>query len=84
MVFDQIRKYREQAMEAGVPQEAGILDQCRKALFLQAKDIHWDADVWYLERFSLQPERIDPSSPVVSLSFVDVTRNRNRQLLKNI
>ena len=82
MAFDQIRKYREQAMEAGVPQEAGILDRCRKVLFLQAKDIHWDADVWYLERLSLQPERIDPSSPVISLSFVDVTHNRNRQLLK--
>lgn len=82
MAFDQSRKYREQAVEAGVPQEAGILDQCRKVLFLQAKDIHWDADVWYLERLSLQPERIDPSSPVVSLSFVDVTHNRNRQLLK--
>lgn len=82
MAFDQIRKYREQAMEAGQPKTAGILDQCRKILFLQAKDIHWDADVWYLERLSLQPERIDPSSPVVSLSFVEVTHDRNRQLLK--
>ncbi len=82
MAFDQVRKYREQAMEAGQPKTAGILDQCRKILFLQAKDIHWDADVWYLERLSLQPERIDPSSPVVSLSFVEVTHDRNRQLLK--
>lgn len=82
MAFDQVRKYREQAMEAGQPKAAGILDQCRKILFLQAKDIHWDADVWYQERLSLQPERIDPSSPVVSLSFVEVTHDRNRQLLK--
>ena len=38
--------------------------------------------MWYLERFSLQPERIDPSSPVISLSFVEVIHHRNRQLLK--
>ena len=82
MAFDQSRKYRDQAVEAGQPKAAGILDQCWKILFLQAKAIHWDADVWYLERLSLQPERIDPSSPVVSLSFVEVTYDRNRQLLK--
>ena len=82
MAFDQNQKYRELEMEAGRPKAAGILDQCKKVLFLQAKDIHWDADVWYLERLSLQPERIDPSSPVVSLSFMEVTHDRNRQLLK--
>ena len=53
MAFDQNQKYRELEMEAGRPKAAGILDQCKKVLFLQAKDIHWDADVWYLERLSL-------------------------------
>ncbi len=38
--------------------------------------------MWYLERLSLQPERIDPSSPVISLSFVEVIHHRNRQLPK--
>ena len=60
----------------------GIVDLCRKILFLQAEEIHWEAHVWYLERFHFQPERIDLSSPVVTLSFIEVTHKRNRELLK--
>lgn len=61
---------------------AGIMDSARKALFLQAEVIHWKAHVWYLERFHFQPERIEPSIPVKSLSFLEVTHERNRELLK--
>lgn len=61
---------------------AGIVDSARKALFLQAEDIHWKAHVWYLERFHFQPERIEPSIPVKRLSFLEVTHERNRELLK--
>ena len=55
---------------------------CRCILFVQEKDIRWDAMVWYLERFHLNPERIDPASPVVSLSFVEITHEGNRELLQ--
>ncbi len=83
MALGQIREYQKQVTEEGLPRAAGILDRCKKILFVQAEEIHWDADIWYLERLSLQPERTDPSNPVVSLSFVEITHSRNRQLLKN-
>lgn len=60
----------------------GVIDLCRKALFLQAEEIHWNANVWYMERFYFQPERIDLSNPVLTLSFIEVTHKRNRELLK--
>lgn len=60
----------------------GIIDFCRKALFMQADEIHWNAHVWYMERFRIQPERLDTANPVVRISFVEVSHKRNRELLK--
>ncbi len=77
-----IRDFRKQAVGEGNPRMAGIVDACRKVLFSQAEEINWDADVWYLERLFLQPERTDPSSPVISLSFTEVADDGNRKLLK--
>lgn len=82
MGLEQTMDYQKQVMEEGQPKAAGIIDICRRILFQQAKEINWDADVWYLERLCLQPERMDPSNPVVSLSFTEVTHDGNRKLLK--
>ena len=82
MGLEQTMDYQKQVMEEGQSRADGIIDTCRRILFLQAKEINWDADVWYLERFCLQPERMDPSNPVVSLSFTEVTHDGNRKLLK--
>lgn len=82
MGLEQTMDYQKQVMEEGQPKAVGIIDTCRRILFLQAKEINWDADVWYLERLCLQPERMDPSNPVVSLSFTEVTHDGNRKLLK--
>lgn len=82
MELEKIMDYRKQAGKEGQLKAAGIIDACWKILFLQAEEINWDADTWYLERLCLQPERMDPSSPVVSLSFTEVTHGGNRKLLK--
>lgn len=82
MGLEHVMGYRKQAMEERKPREASIIDTCRRILFLQAEEINWEADVWYLERLCLQPERLDPSNPVVSLSFSEVTHGGNRKLLK--
>lgn len=82
MGLEQTEEYQKQARKEGQLRAVGIVDICRRVLFLQAKEIHWDADVWYLERLCLQPERMDPSSPVGSLSFIEVTHGGNRKLLK--
>lgn len=60
----------------------GIISFCRKALFMQTEKINWNAHVWYMERFQLQPERLDAASPVSSISFTEVTHKKNRELLK--
>ncbi len=60
----------------------GAIDFCRKALFMQSDKIHWNAHVWYMERFQIQPERLDTANPVVRISFVEVSHKRNRELLK--
>lgn len=59
-----------------------IIRTCQKALFLQATEIHWYANVWYMERFHFQPERLDPARPVKYLSFLEVGHKGNRKLLK--
>ena len=60
----------------------GIINFCRKALFMQTEKINWNAHVWYMERFQIQPERLDAASPVSSISFTEVTHKKNRELLK--
>lgn len=81
--LDQIQAYRKFLAQRGKTKDFGILDMCRCILFVQHEKIRWDAMVWYLERFQIAPERINPASPVVSISFVEVTHDRNRKLLQD-
>lgn len=60
-----------------------IVDNCRKILFLNADEIHWHANVWYMERFHLSWDRINPSNPVQRMSFHEVTNCKNRELLQD-
>lgn len=59
-----------------------IVDNSRKILFVSAKDIHWHANVWYMERFHLSADRINPSNPVHRISFLEITNEKNRKLLQ--
>lgn len=59
-----------------------MLDQCKKLLFLKAKEINWDANVWYLERFHFESTRVNPASPVRTLSFIEVENKENRRYLQ--
>ena len=69
-------------LETSQGKEYVIIGICCKALFLQAEEIHWNANVWYMERIHLAPERIDPSKPVKYLSFAEIEHTENRRLLK--
>lgn len=80
--MEQTKGYRELTERERKPRAFRILDACRRILFLESEEINWNASVWYLERLHLQPERIDPACPVVSLSFIEVTHDRNRELLR--
>lgn len=77
----QIQKFYEWLIEKGV-RKGNIIDFSRKTLFLDAAQINWNANVWYLERFHFESTRINPAKPVVSISFVDVIHKKNRSLLQ--
>lgn len=60
----------------------GILRMSRKILFLQAPEIHWNANVWFLERFHFSRERMNPSKPVEWVSFKEVNNLENQKILQ--
>lgn len=53
-----------------------ILNYCRKTLFLQGDEIHWNANVWYMERLRLPKNRINPSSSLASISFKELQNQK--------
>lgn len=55
---------------------------CRKILFLEAKEINWEANVWYVEKLNISPERYSLSSTIDSFSFLDIRREDNRKMLQ--
>ena len=60
----------------------GILAWIQRHEFLSAKEIHWQTNVWYLERIHIAGERINESNPAGCLIFEDVKNRENRELLK--
>ena len=79
--IDQFEKIVEKKV-VNVKNSMQIIDNSRKILFLTAPEIHWHANVWYMERFHLSEDRLNPSSPVQRLSFIEVTNQKNRELLQ--
>ncbi|MDO4276631.1 MAG: site-specific integrase [Eubacteriales bacterium] len=84
MEISQIQKFEQSVTMkvANVKNSMQIVDNSRKILFLQGKEIHWHANVWYMERFHFSPDRVNPSNPVMRISFLEVTNRRNRELLQ--
>ena len=59
-----------------------ILSIARKNLFLEAREVHWHANVWYLKRFHFVKDRLNYSDEIERISFLDVAPGENRELLK--
>ena len=59
-----------------------LFDKIRRYLFTETDLIHWNATLWYLERFALPPERINPVHPVIRLSFMNLHDGKNRSFLQ--
>ena len=55
---------------------------CRKTLFLEAKEINWEANVWYVEKLNISPKRYSLSSTIDSFSFLDIRLEGNRKMLQ--
>lgn len=59
-----------------------VIRMSRKILFLQAPEINWNANVWFLERFHFSKERMNPSKPIELVSFKEVTNLENQKILQ--
>lgn len=56
-----------------------IIGIARKAVFLDAEEIHWQANIWYLERFHISERRRDSSKSLESVSFLEIANRENRK-----
>lgn len=59
-----------------------IIGIARKSVFLDAEEIHWQANVWYLERFHIPERRRDPSKSLETISFLEIADRENRKYAK--
>lgn len=59
-----------------------IVDNIRKFLFLEAKNTNWNANAWYLERFSFDDGRVNPAREIRRLTFGQIENEKNRELIK--
>lgn len=73
---DSIQYWREQDFAMR------ILEQSRKILFVESDEVYWNANVWYLDRFHFERARVNPTSPVQTISFIEVTDKENRKYLQ--
>lgn len=55
---------------------------CRKVLFLESAEIDWQANVWFIERLNISPERYSRSNTIDSFSFLDIEYVENRKGLQ--
>lgn len=69
-------------MEKSYTNAAKFLVFCRKTLFLEMKEINWEANVWYVEKLNITPERYSLSSTIEGFSFLDIQFLDNRAMLQ--
>ncbi|MDO4977930.1 MAG: site-specific integrase [Eubacteriales bacterium] len=51
-------------------------------LFCNSPETNWNANVWFLQRFHLNEDRLNPARPIISLSFRMIASHENRTLFK--
>ena len=59
-----------------------IVDIVQKFLFCNNARPRWEANAWYLDRFSFKDDRMNPARPVGCLNFWQVHDPDNRDLFK--
>lgn len=60
-----------------------IIEFSRKTLFLTRPDINWKACVWYMDKFQLDKLRINASTPIQKMSFLNIHNKENREYLQS-
>ena len=78
---EQIDQFSEQ--EKGKPNFGFVyrtINLCRQVTFVQASEILWDANIWYLERFQFADSRKNPARSIKTISFIEILHKENRHL----
>lgn len=60
-----------------------IIYNITKYLFVSAKHTNWDANMWYLERFTFNDGRTNPAREIERITFNQISDDNNRALLKD-
>lgn len=55
---------------------------CRKVLFMESEEIDWQANVWFVERLNISPERYSRSNAIDSFFFLDIKCVENQKGLQ--
>ena len=85
MEMDQEKEYTlllKKQMGKSYTSAARFIAFCRRTLFLETKEINWEANVWYVEKLNIAPERYSLSSMIESFSFLDIQFPDNRTMLQ--
>ena len=60
-----------------------IIYNITKYLFITAKNTNWNANMWYLERFTFNDGRTNPAREIERITFNQISDDYNRALLKD-
>ena len=76
MTMEEEQRFEQELSEHFLQKKSmgfAVIRMSRKILFLQAPEINWNANVWFLELFHFSKERMNPSKPIELVSFKEVT-----------
>ena len=60
-----------------------VVNMLLKHLFIVSDKPRWEANAWYLERFTFKYDRFNPARPVTRLTFWQIRDTVNRDLFKD-
>ena len=60
-----------------------IINSTRRFLFLSSPKTNWDANVWYMDRFTFKLDRLNPAYHIDQFSFCTIKDKENRDLFKS-
>ena len=75
-------RYLEENAGGKADSYSQILGRIRKFLFLNPAKTNWNANVWYLDRFRLKGDRMNPARKVGSFHFYLIQDPENRKLFQ--
>ena len=78
--FDKIENYGDTDYKKKCAKQE--LRACQEYIFCHAKNIAWDSTVWFMERLYLEEYRVNPSSPVKTISFMNIEKKDDRELVQ--